>query len=353
MKKPHHHFRGRLWSGLATGLLLAAGSLRAGLVIEDIGKQYSLDPQKTPPGLCHHLADRNQASGGNTSVRNEEAAHLKWKGTPDANGYGYFQRNRDLGQVFNLPAGPTVKLDAIVLRTGRGKNAVMAGTPGAQMYVQFYQVRVADGSVFRINENGTGKGQQATHGFDRQFNRADDFVEGAVYVPLRRVTGGVFPPVKPTTQSAYATGSGQPHGEQAGHLHFLRFKLTGEDQLLLQGGKRYAFMVGFEEPGAARGLGLAVDSAVHLKEPARFVHDLNGQIRWGIRREGNGRLPPTMIDGPEPPTDPRLRRQLIAEAVFAPNHWDTLSPTSDGYPDVQTYMTLQFYLEVQPVSATR
>lgn len=44
--------------------------------------------------------------------------------TLPASGYGYFQRNRDLGQVINIPPGKDIKLDAIVLRTSRGNNAV-------------------------------------------------------------------------------------------------------------------------------------------------------------------------------------------------------------------------------------
>ncbi len=38
-------------------------------------------------------------------------------------------------------------------------------------------------------------------------------------------------------------------------------------------------------------------------------------------------------------------QQLISESLFAFNHWDTLRPTSDGYPDVSTCHVLQFYLE--------
>lgn len=330
--------------------LLASWPAQGGLVVQDLGKRFQFDPEKTPPGLRHHLADNDRVIGGNTSVRNVDAAHLDWKGAPDANGAGYFQRNRDLGQVFNTPPGRAVRLDAIVLRTSRGNHAIMAGAPGARVYVQFFKVRLPAGGEPRINENGTGKGARATHGFDHQFNRADDFIEGPVYVPWRRVTGGVFPPSKPTTRYAYRRAPGEPFGEEEGHLRFLRFDLTGVDEVTLRGGERYAFLIGFEEPGAERGLALAVDSEVHAKESASFVRDLNGGVRWGIRREGNGRLPPTMVPGPEPPADPGRRRQLIAESLFAPDHWDSLSPTSNGFPDVDTYRTLQFYLEVRPVA---
>ncbi|MEO8350920.1 MAG: hypothetical protein ABI680_04260 [Chthoniobacteraceae bacterium] len=93
-----------------------------------------------------------------------------------------------------------------------------------------------------------------------------------------------------------------------------------------------------------------MDSRTQPKEPPAFVRDADGQIRWGIRREGSGKLPPTMIEAPEPPTDPGARRQLVGEALFAPDHWNSLPPTSDGCPDVSTYLTLQFYLEVRPAA---
>jgi hypothetical protein len=33
--------------------------------------------------------------------------------------------------------------------------------------------------------------------------------------------------------------------------------------------------------------------------------------------------------------------------MFPENHWNTLPPTSNGFPDVDTYRTLQFYLELK------
>jgi hypothetical protein len=345
--------RCRLWACtwfVALGMFLALSALKvhAGLVISDLGKTYLPDPNVTPAWLSQHIANKDDVIGGNTSVRNVDTSGLKWKGSSKDNGFGYFQRNRDLGQVFNVPAGEKIKIDAIVLRTARGNDAVMKGAPGSRMYVQFFEVGTIPGETIRINENGTTVGQQATHGFDLGLNRCDDFIEGASYRLLARATGGIFPAVAPTTQYVYNTGSG-PYGEQEGHLRFFRFDMTGSDELVLDGGKRYAFIAGFEQPGPDRGIGLAITTEVHTKAAAVFVVDAKGVNRWGIRREGDGTLPPTMAGTATPSTDQTLLAKLIAESMFAPDHWNSLMPTSDGYPDVDTYRTLQFYIETKPV----
>ncbi len=318
-------------------------------VVEDIGKSYELPKDLLLEGLYHHIAVDDDVIGGNTSIRNIDEGHLVWKGNPNGNGYGYFQRNRDLGQVLNIPKGMDVQLDALVLRTARGNNAIMQGAPGSQLVVVWYEVRAEKGREIHINENGTTKGDLATHGFDTQFNRADDYLEGANYVFLHRSIGGVFPDVQPTTQLVYDNGKGLPFGEQEGHLRYFRCDFMNSSELTLNGGKRYAFMIGFAEPGKDRGLALAIDSEVHTKETAAFVRDARGLARWGIRREGNGSIPPTMIGHSKPPSDKELHRTLVSESMFPKNHFETLAPTTDGYPDVDTYRTLQFYLELKKV----
>jgi hypothetical protein len=326
---------------------MTAETVATGMVIEDLGKDYQFDPSRSRPGLFHHVETEN-VIGGNTSVRNEARETLLWKGKPDSNGYGYFQRNRDLGQVINVPTeGGEVVVDAIVLRSSRGDNAIMAGVPGSKLYLQFFEVELPPGAVLQINENGTGEGQSATHGFDHQYNRADDFIEGPVYRPMVRVKGGVFPDTPTTDQYVYDRGMGEPFGEQPGHLRFLRFDLIGNDELTLKEGRRYAFMLGFEEPGVDRGLALAIATEVHAKKAAEFVRDEKGVIRWGVRREGSGGIVPTMISGEQPPSDPEQRTQLEDESLFPARHWQTIPPTSNGYPDVDTYRTLQFYIEVK------
>ena len=334
-----------LWLAICMAPLSGFGQRT--IQVEDIGKDYALPAERLVEGLYNHIEHNDSVIGGNTSIRNVSAAHLVWKGEPDANGYGYFQRNRDLGQVFVVPPGPLQVLRAIVLRTSRGNNAIMAGAPGAEISLAFYEVVDRPGESVRINNNGTGVGELATHGFDRSLNRCDDYIEGVDYLFLRSYTGGVFPEVPATTQYVYNRGKGEPFGEQPGHLRYFRCLLPADEPLVLEGGKRYAFMIGFGEPGPDRGLALAILSGVHRKAPAAFVRDANGERVWGIRREGDGSLPPTTSELPEPPEDPEILATLLRESLFPENHFETLEPTSDGYPDVDTYRTLQYYLEFQ------
>ena len=49
------------------------------------------------------------------------------------------------------------------------------------------------------------------------------------------------------------------------------------------------------------------------------------------------------------PDDAALLKKLVKESLFdAPPARFGLSPTTDGYPDVDTYRDLEFYLEVHP-----
>ena len=313
--------------------------------IQAIGKDYPFPNEHLVEGLYHHIPVDDDVIGGNTSIRNYDAEHLKWKGNPNGNGYGYFQRNRDLGQVITVPENRDVTVDALVLRTSRGNNAIMEGALNAEMYILFYEV-LYDGKL-RINENGTSVGENATHGFDHQFNRADDFIEGVEYRYRYRFDGGVFPAIPPTNRYVYNNGDGKPFGEEYGHLHYFRCDFAQESEITLKKGKTYAFLIGFKEGADKRGLALAIDSEVHAKESAKFVVDDLGAMRWGIRREGNGTLPPTMIGQPEPPKERQLLNTLIRESIFPENHFEILPPTTAGFPDVDTYRTLQFYLEIR------
>lgn len=255
-----------------------------------------------------------------------------------------------MGQVFNVPEGVNVSVDALVLRTSKGNNALMQGASGAELYVVFFEVTTMDGDSMRINENGTTKGDLATHGFDVQFNRCDDFIEGEKYMFKYITSGGIFPRLPPTTQTAYKKNDQESYGEQEGHLRFFRFDLPESPPLTLQGGKRYAFMVGFTYPGKDRGIAWSISTEVHTKEAAQFVRDENDKIRWGIRREGDGTLPPTMIGNANPPADSTVNQKLVNESMFPKDHYKTLIPTTNGYPDVDTYRTMEFYLELSNIS---
>ena len=187
-----------------------------------------------------------------------------------------------------------------------------------------------------IDDNGTPVGTDASHGFTNN-HRADDFIQGVSYNSLLAVAGGYFPAISPTSQN----------GGEWGHLHYLRWNLLGDNELTLEGGKRYAFMVGFKEPAEARSFTLAnVNRAADPAEPV-LLTDSNGHSWWSMRREGNGTIPPTTFPGTSPPTDPAVLQALRAESLFQVGHPYLLSPTTNGFPDVDTYRTLEFYVETR------
>ncbi len=319
--------------GAITGADLEAAAIRrvSGLEVRALGKEFRPEPQRT--AVAQTMAD----GSGNTSVRNTAAAHLEWKTN------GYFQRNRDLGQVFT--AERDSRLEAIVVRTGPDTGAVLSGAPGAKVFVQFFEVT---GSP-RIDENGTPPGAEARHGFSKN-HRCDDYITGVEYRPLLVATGATFPDLPPTRDR-----EGNPNGTSAGCLVYLRWALSGDARLPLEAGKRYAFMVGFEEPGQDRGFTLANANAAGVNAPPSLTdaHD-HYHGGWSLRREGDGTLPPTMLSGEEPPRDPAQLTRLRSEALFAqgPARF-ALPPTTDGYPDVDTYRDLEFYLEIEPAPEAR
>jgi hypothetical protein len=89
-----------------------------------LGKTDELPVQKLVKGLYSYIP-RDLVNHGNTSIRNTDEAKLVWKGSPSSNGFGYFQRNRDIGQVSNVAKGRDVQLDALTLGTSKGNNVPM------------------------------------------------------------------------------------------------------------------------------------------------------------------------------------------------------------------------------------
>lgn len=282
-----------------------------GLSVTALGKRYTPAPDR---GVVRQAqADR----GGNTSVRN--ARPLTWKES------GYFQRARDLGQVFTAPHDFT--LTSLVLRTGNDRLAFLPGAAGAEVFVQFFEV--AGDPV--IDDNGTPPGTKATHGFSSN-HRCDDFVTGVNYQPLVVVTGGRLPDL--------ADGGD-------GKLTYMRWAFTDQSAPRFKQGQRYAFMVGLAEPGPERNFTLANRNNASSPRPPDLADPLDTYHGgWGLRREGSGKTPPMMIPGAQPPLDPDQRRQLELESAFPPGDARfALPPTCDGYPDVDTYRDLEFYLE--------
>lgn len=314
------------WLLIPALILIVPSHSLAGLEVTALGKQYVPDLQRV--AIQQAAGD----TGGSTSIRNVDAEHLEWKDK------GYYQRNRDLGQVFTVEK--EFWLDAIVLRTGGSDAAVLAGAPGAKVFLQFFEVTGEPS----INDNATPPGTQAKHGFSTN-HRCDDFIEGVKYRPLRLVTGGVFHDIPPTQNM-----EGKPVGgnNAPGKRHYMRWMLTGEDRMKFEAGKRYAFMLGFEEPGRERGITLSNANFAGVNAPPSLAdkHD-KYHGGWGLRREGDGTLPPAMQPGQTAPVDPTIKAKLLKQSLFAEGDArHQLSPTTDGYPDVDTYRDLQFYLEV-------
>lgn len=282
----------------------------AGLTVTPIGKTYTPDKANTP------IIQDQSNSGGNTSVR-------YWNNPPWKD-QGYYMRSRDLGQVITI-GDEDIVLDAIVLRTGPANLAVCKGAPGAKVFIQFFAV---EGDPV-INDNGTPPGTDATHGWTKN-HRADDYVEGITYKPIHLASGGVFPDI-PLTQD----------GGTRGNNIYMRWDLTGEDEIRLNAGKRYAFMIGFENAGPDRNFTLRVNQSHDDPAPPSFDDAYSGG--WGLRREGNGEYPPIMRPG-EPDTS------LLYQSMFPSGGARyQLPPQSDGYPDVSTYHDLEFYIEAKTI----
>ncbi len=302
----HRESAARSAAGHGAGL-----SIVRGLSIQALGKYYQPDPGRV-------VVQQTQADlGGNTSVRN--ALPLTWKEQ------GYFQRARDLGQVFTAPRDFT--LSALVLRTGNDRLAFLPGAADAEVFVQLFEVT---GEPV-IHDNGTPPGAKATHGFSTN-HRCDDFIMEVKYEPLQVVRGGQLPNLL-------------AHGD--GKLTYLRWSFVGTSAPRLQAGRRYAFMVGFVEPGPNRNFTLANRNTASSPRPPSLTDALDTYHGgWALRREGNGQLPPTMLPGAQPPTNPAPLRQLEDESTFPPGEARFAGlPTTDGFPDVDTYRDLEFYLE--------
>jgi hypothetical protein len=306
---------------------------RAELIITDLGKigpgLSARDEQHGPKAKWQKVREKLGTDaagviikqlgadlGGNTSVRNESP--LTWKDK------GYYRRARDLGQVFTAPEDFT--LDAIILRTGNGSLAFLPGSTGAEVFVQFFKV---SGTPV-INDNGTPPGAEAKHGFSTN-HRCDDFVSGVQYKTLQVVTGGRLPDLT-------AKGDGK--------LTYMKWTFSGHDGLKFQKDQRYAFMIGFVEAGSQKNFTLANRNRASSPRPPDIV-DAEDTYHggWSLRREGNGKTPPLIIPGEQPPADPVKLSQLKAESTFPKgNAHYTISPTCEGYPDVDTYRDLEFYV---------
>lgn len=298
-----------------------ASSAHAELTVASLGKQFVPDAGCTVKQVA---ADK----GGSTSVRNEPAESLKFKTS------GYFQRNRDLGQVF--VATTSGQVDLLVLRTGNSDAAVLSGTAGQELFVQWFEVE----GTPAINDNGTPKGMQAKHGFSKN-HRCDDFIDGITYRSLKVVRGGKFPEL-PATRDA----EGRSTGDATSKLTYLEFEFNGEQRVTLKAGQRYAFLVGLVKPSAESGFTLA--NSNRAARPDAVPEDITKESSvggWGIRREGNGGIKPKLHSESEPAQLSGQRRAMLSESMLLDGEKRfELSPQTDGFPDVDTYRDHEFYI---------
>ncbi len=302
-----------------TFLLLGCGGIpaeskKAKLVVEAMGPMLEIDRSQVI------ISQTQFSNGGSTSARNNSKENLKWKEQ------GYYQRNRDLGQVFIAPE--KFKVDEIILRTGPSDKAVLSNTPDAAVFIQFFEVLGEP----TINDNQTGIEDSATHGFTSN-HRADDFIEGVTYDPFFIASGGFFPQITPTESS-------NSSDDESGKLHYMRWIIKG-DVPSFQANKRYAFLVGFSEPGEAYGFTLANHNGASSPGKPDLADEQDPYPPgWSIRREGNGQYPPLISGENTSPTQKHLDDALFPSGKKR----FSLTPTSDGYPDVDTYRDLEFYI---------
>ncbi len=148
---------------------------------------------------------------------------------------------------------------------------------------------------------------------------------------------GFFPDVPPT----FSNGA-EVNGD-AGKLVYLRFSVNAA-AIPLKAGVKYAFMVGLQKKGDETGFTLGnVNTAGLLDPPALADRHDSYPPGWSIRREGNGTVPPAMTPGEKAPADQAVRQLHLKESLFGRGSKRfSLSPTADGYPDVDTYRGPQF-----------
>ena len=224
----------------------------------------------------------------------------------------------------------------MTVRTGFGSNVVRPGAYGQAVSIQLFRVTGAP----VLHDNGTTGATQALHGLphDRRGgtipSERDDYLTGETYAPLLRAAGARFP-----SKGDFGfpeTASVDPnHARLKGR--YLRWDLEGASEIVLEPGGVYAFLILIDEIGEERGFTLANS----------YRGDYEGG--HGIRRDGNGAFPPVPADPARPFDDPANAAALAAAHFPADMAARTaIAPGTDGYPDVDTWRDLTFWVEVAP-----
>ncbi|MCU0352513.1 MAG: hypothetical protein MUD08_02050 [Cytophagales bacterium] len=286
--------------------------------------------------------------GGNTSIAHEATDLYKWSGQSAyaASSWGYFKadgqevpyikRDRDLGQTFAYTGTAPKTLTSITVSTGYGTDAVRQGMYGQTVSLQLFEV--VGSPVW--NRNGSDSTTEAFHGFphnrpgDNIPHERDDYFTGEKYVSIGVFTGAVFPDKVAFGFASNATDIDPNHQNLKGR--YLRFQLPAAGKIVLQPGKTYAFLVMIDKMGKDYGFTLA--NHYYGKYPGGH----------GIRRDGNGVFPPVPPDPSKDFKDPANRKAY--ESAHFPTDMQkrtAIPPGTNGYPDVDTWRDLQFYIEAK------
>jgi len=278
----------------------------AGLTVSEVAGQ--------PSGPKVLIQSDGQDGSGNTRFRyfpNRVGAPDKTDVIESAPALSYYyQRDRDIGQTFTV-GSQGFALDAVTVRVGASPDANQGAAGGAKVSLQILEVT---GSSTVFNNGSPPKPQTQWQTYDPNYVVTDDYLAGEVYTSLRVVSGGLLP-------------------LNVGTNMFLKWDLTGADEIMLDAGKRYAIVFMFDEPAENRGLA--------------FANNFNGSYSGGhgIRRCGSS-LDRTsvFIRNLNDAADVEASRQSAMHspimAVRSANPPGTL-----GYPDVDTYRDFRFYIE--------
>ncbi|CCH53378.1 hypothetical protein BN8_02470 [Fibrisoma limi BUZ 3] len=352
------------WLGLA--LQLPVTQQVPGVRSEHTTQQTSTRTTGLKLSLLQQIPTRNVVASyagadkgaGNTSVNFESENTYKWSGgspytadswgyfTPDGRELPYIKRDRDLGQTFQYTGKTPKTLTAITVATGYGTNAVRPNTYGAGLSVQVFAV---SGEPV-LNDNGSGPGTEAFHGFphnrlaDSIPHTRDDYFTGEAYTSLAVFSGATFPGRRAfgfagpaPADRPYRTDTEvvpPDHPKLKGRL--LRFALPADKLITLMPGKQYAFLIMLDK--MAPNCGFTLANNYYGKYP-------DGH---GIRRDGNGVFPPVAADPTRPFTDPS-NAEAYASAHFPADlaQRTAIPPGTNGYPDVCTWRDLLFYIEAK------
>lgn len=309
-----------------------------------IGQLTILD---SPPSQGIVVKYEKYDLGGNTSVVNEAKMSFKFSGESagDAGGFGYFdsdgkehayiKRNRDLGQTFTFNGSSEKKLKSITVKTGYGSKPAREGIFGASISLQLMEVS-GEG---KINDNGSKGEMKAFHGFphDRYHldipAERDDYLEGEIYTHLKLWGGFLFPSkldfgLNPTLPSAL--------DDEKLKGRFLNFQVPSKDSFLLIPGKSYAFIIMIDQKGEEKAFTLANNYSGTYPEG------------HGIRRTGDGTFPLLLVDTSKKLSH-KTNKKALNQAQLPAKMKDRvqIQPGTNGYPDVDTFRDLVFYIEVE------